>query len=248
MNESTKGFVMTKLKKLSWIICSCATFMAFAGAHAAQPGAYMGLQLGWGQVHNAGISESDANVMLADNVGTGNFFVNSFSSDTTVNGLAGRIYAGWQFNCFWGLEFGYAKFPNAPTHATVIATEISPAGPIVSQITSGSIATDAFDIDIKGILPLRNHFNLYGKIGYAYLEAWSQETLQSTSNGVTETADYNDNKHRYYPTFAVGASYDFCPDFGMDLSYTRIQKTGSDSALGSTDMVALGAYMNFGYI
>ena len=87
-------------------------------------------------------------------------------------------------------------------------------------------------------------------MGYAYLEAWSQETLTTTAiaTGAVNSFEYKDTKHRYYPEFAVGVSYNLRPDFLADLSYTRIQKTGGDIELGSTDMVALGVIWSFGAI
>lgn len=238
---------MSILKKISLTAVACTVF-ATGQTMAAIPGAYFGVQLGWGQVHNAGISQSDANQLLNDTLGVGNYVVNSFSSDATANGVAGRVFAGYQVTCNWALELGWAKFTNAPVHANLTATQITPFTTPSTVIAPGSIATDAFDLNVKGIIPLPYHFNVYGKLGYAYLEARSQETLTTNALGVINSSQYKDIKHRYYPEFGVGAAYDLRPDFTMDLSYTRIQKTGGDTQLGSTDMVALGVIWDFGAI
>lgn len=78
----------TKLGVAAVVLSSVVGGSAIA---AALPGAYVGADVGYGDVHQS-VSGVDS------------------SKDT---GLAGRVFTGWQFNQYLATELGWSKFTNA---------------------------------------------------------------------------------------------------------------------------------------
>lgn len=179
-------------------------------ASAAAPGFYVGGQAGWGDTH---YSKSD----LVGNLPAGNL-------DNT--GIAGRLFAGYQFDQNWAAELGFTKFSDTKIK-NIAGTGID-----------GKVKQHAFDLVGKGILPLENGFNLYGKLGVAYVSADPSASYE----GVTVSGD---TEHKLYPTFSAGLSYDITPNVPVDISWNRIQKIGNGD-IQSSDFIALGIAYNFG--
>lgn len=173
-------------------------------ANAALPGFYAGGQLGYG---HTSWTNSDLHV-------------NSASIDQ--DGLAGRVFGGFEFNENWAAELGYTRFPN---------TDVKNINGVAGN--NGDI-NNQYDIDLvaKGILPLANSFSMYGKLGGAYAKASSSRDLITSSS-------------RVYPTFGVGLSYDITPNVPVDLSWNRVQKV-NNGPIPSTDLFAVGVAYNFG--
>jgi opacity protein-like surface antigen len=209
-------------------------------SYAALPGFYLGGQLGWGKVHQANISRGDMNSILSSGLGTNNYTVNSFSSSGSDDGIAGRLYGGYQFNTNWAAELGWSKFKNMTTNAYSKATDNRTGSPVIAS-ASGTVKTDAFDLVAKGIYPIQNNINVYGKFGLAYLterangsaSVYERDVLSASGSG-------HQNEHKVYPTFGAGVSYDIAPNVAADVSWNRIQKVGGSKTLGSTDLVGVG--------
>lgn len=66
------------------------------------------------------------------------------------NGLVYTFGGGYQFNNYLGLEAGYTRFPDVKASKNLIAKD-----------------NKLIDIAAKGILPLSNKFNVFGKLGVA---------------------------------------------------------------------------------
>ncbi len=204
-----KKNLLAKLAVSAIAACAISTV-----ANAAVSGPYVGGQVGWG---NTNINNND---IFGNNSG--------ISSSIDNTGVAGRIFAGYQFNPNWAAELGYTRFSD---------TDINDITAYGVPVGNGSLREQAFDLVGKGILPLQNNFNLYGKLGAAYL----QGDMSFNGSGVSTTGDEN----KVYPTYGVGISYDVTPNVPVDLSWNRIQKVG-DSDLQSTDLIAVGIAYNFG--
>lgn len=211
-----------------------AGFGIATAANAAIDGAYLGGQLGWGNVNQGDFAKPNTPA-----AGT----INSTSSSSNSGGLAGRIFAGYQFMQNFAAELGYMKFHNA----TAKYSSTSTAGSTISNLNeSGTVRTHAIDLVGKGILPLNNGFNVYGKLGLAYLAANGSATGTLTTGGVSSPARVSENAHKVYPEFGVGTSYDITKNISADLSYNRIQKVGHSTQLQSTNFVGAGLAYNFG--
>lgn len=178
---------------------------------AAAPGFYVGGQLGWSK---ADYSTSDLSVpSVITNTGVDN------------SGLGGRLSAGYQFNQNWAAELGYTKYANVKfKDVTVIGTNIG-------QV---AVKNDAIDIVGKGILPLDNGFNVFGKLGMSYVKVKVDATTVNL-----RIAD--DNKWR--PTFGLGAGYDFNQNVTADISWMRVQNGGS---VRNLDLISAGVGYHFG--
>lgn len=210
-----------------------------ANAFAAAPGFYLGGQLGYGSVHQSDISRSDMNNLIGSAVGNNNFTVNSFNNSGKDTGLAGRLFAGYQFDTNWAGEMGWSKFSTMNTKASATGIDNN-NGNAINASAKGSIKTDAVDLVAKGIYPLQNNVSIYGKAGAAYVMSRAHASASVSEPIGTVSGSGSKTEHKIYPTFGVGASYDFTSNVAADLSYNRIQKVGSSSNIGSTDLVSVG--------
>lgn len=213
----------------------CLVSILSLHCHAQMPGAYIGVQLGVGHIGHTGINQTNMNSLLSQLLN--NVTINSFTSGNTTNGLAGRVFIGIQENCYWGGEFGYSRLPNLPVRSFAQGTAGFFASPYTAN-TSGSLKVVAYDLVGKGTWPLPYHFNLFGKLGLAFIDYRPDATIYVNRFGFVTSASQKFIKQRYYPTFGLGASYNFSPCIASQLSWTRIQSLSTDQ-LGSTDLLSL---------
>jgi OOP family OmpA-OmpF porin len=211
-------------------ICSIATLAAglliMSNANAADAGAYLGGQVGWGSIHQ--FNEDNDNDLI------------SYSHKD--QGVAGRLFAGYQINNNFAIETGITKFSNA----TFKDTE-SFLG--TTYTSNGKIEAYAVDVVGKAMLPLQNGFGIYGKLGAAYLsEKASYTAAVNDPDFGTESFSGDASAHKVRPTFGAGVSYDINKNLVADLSWSHIQKIGADNNTGleNTDLVALGLAYHFG--
>lgn len=232
----------------AYIIATCClplSCLFISHAYAAAPGPYLGLSYGWGS-DSGGITSSDMYTMIIDGFNTRNVTVDSFSSHATSEGGAGRIFAGFKFDPYWSLEFGWSHFPSLPVHAEASGIDQSVGRPYEVDSSLGSIKIDAFDLLVKLSWPMSWYFNVYLKGGGAYIEARSSEQVNLVRDGgVYATPNTSNVQQRYYPAFGLGMSYDITGHFVADLSYLRIQKVKSND-IGSTNMISFGFSWYFG--
>lgn len=198
---------------------SSLVMLSNASAVESANGLYLGAQGGWGNIHQEALDgDNDSN------------------ADT---GIAGRLFAGFKFNQNLALESGFTKFSNMNTSATTTTG-------LVTDSTSGQIKSYAVDLVVKGILPLQNGFDLYGKLGAAYLNEDANVSETISIPGMSATNSANKTSDAIYPTYGAGVSYTFNPNLTGDVSWMHIQKIGDNDYLGNTDFVGVGLTYNFG--
>ena len=153
------------------------------------------------------------------------------------NGLAGRLAIGYQVNQNLALELGYLQLIKAKYFEKADAFSTG----------TEKLKQNAIDIAAKGILPLSDRFNVYGKLGVAYLtsDISFKNTGSHTSNSENKNNDYNIAKHKWAPEAAVGVSYDITQNVSVDTSWTHIQPLGKKRP-GNIDFVAVGIGYKFG--
>lgn len=187
-----------QVKKIIVGVVAVAMVTAFANsAIAAQPGAYVGGQLGYGDTHDQVFNQSG-------------------------QGLAGRLFAGYQFNRNFATELGVAKFH------TIDAKNSS-----YYRNVNANLKTYVVDLTGKVIIPVAQDLNLYGKLGGAYVI--QEFTVKHVGNATQK---------KLLPTASVGVSYDISPNVAADVSYTRIQKVGTNSP-NNIDFVGAGLTYTF---
>lgn len=213
--------MLNKKRVLSVTLASVAGLLVASSASAS--GAYFGGQLGYGMTHQPGFTNTDVSRLTA------------YSRSNTPNGLAGRVFGGYDVTTNFSAEMGFTKFSNATAKLTATA----PASGTLKE----TVKTYAVDLVGKATMPLQDGFNIYGKAGVAYLHGAGNVTLSTvgtTLNGRTSV------DRKFLPTFGAGVGYEINKNVSADASWTHIQKVGSTNFLKNTDFFGLGLGYHFG--
>lgn len=139
--------------------------------------------------------------------------------DLNNDGLAGRLAIGYKITPNAALELGYLQLSEAKLKNSDLSNK-----------------QHAIDIAAKGILPITNNVDIYGKVGVAYLTT-VLDTHTRSENHIS--------KRMFAPEVAVGMGYDITPNVTVDTSLTHIQTIGSNRP-GNIDFLAVGVGYNFG--
>lgn len=195
--------------KKIWLKSLFVFFSAFPVlAHATIPGFYILGQIGSGNTH---AEASDAAAL---------------SIDSKVV-FTGRVAGGYQFNQNLALEIGYTRFSDI---------DFSGVGGVAGQ--NISLRENALDFMAKPLLPLSNNFNIYAKMGLAYVKANGSDIVNGKSY-----LGYSDG---WDPAFGLGLSYDITPNVLIDLAWTRFQSVGGNNSTPSADFYSVGVAYYFG--
>ena len=118
-----------------------------------------------------------------------------------------NLFAGYQLNRHFAVELGYSDFGNAST-----------SGFIGGVPSTATISAKAVELVGVGLLPLGDHFALYGKVGFFRYDS------DGKSTGAL-TASANDKGTEL--TFGLGAQYDFNGRFAVRAEWQRYLQVGS---------------------
>src|SRR5579872_1145391 len=195
--------ILMSLKTLSLAALAAGTLGLCSTAYAAH-GIYVGGQVGYGNA-NFGSSDDDWNASISDN--------HNNSSD---DGIAGRVYAGYQFNQYFGVETGYDMFSDSGRRDSNSDTKLR---------------TQQWDLLGKVGLPVGycTGFRADIKAGAAY----------SFGNDRDDWGDDDSNNNDINPAAGASISYNFNKNFAADVSYLHV--FGSDhSNSPNTDLATVG--------
>jgi len=148
-------------------------------------------------------------------------------SVSNQTGFAGRLAGGYQFNQNVATEIGYLRF-----------SDIAFSGIAGNPLQNVSLREKAIDFMTKLMLPLTNNFNVYGKLGLAYLKA--------NGSTVVDQKPYLAYSDSWDPALGLGLSYDITPGLLIDLAWTHLQRIGGDQAIPSADFYSIGLAYYFG--
>jgi len=192
-------------------------------AIAAVPGVYAGGQLGYGNIHESGFGNTD-------------------------QGLAGRVFAGYQINTNFAAELGWARFRTADAKYNYSYTYVFNNAPITMHSNfKDTLKTNVVDLTAKGIYPVAQDFSLYGKLGGAYVIQNSKGrgvVNFGTPGSTNSNFNWDSTDKALYPTATIGGAYDLSPNLAADVFYTRIQQVGSKS-IQSIDFAGAGLAYHF---
>jgi OmpA-OmpF porin, OOP family len=221
------------------VLSTAVLSVSALGMMAAQAtGVYVTGQLGYANTHMGSKTNINniVNPIFSD-------IVNPVASDKNLsnNGLAGRLALGYQFNQNFAVEAGYLQL-GQKKYDLPLVQDLQPATGTMK------LQQNAIDFVGKGIIPLANKINVYGKLGVAYLTTNVKGIIKG--DGIPNvTVNLNDqaqiDQHKWAPEAAVGVSYDITPNVSLDTSWTHIQPLGSNKP-GNIDFVAVGLGYNFG--
>ncbi|MFM2322285.1 MAG: hypothetical protein RLZZ225_438 [Pseudomonadota bacterium] len=203
-------------------------------ANAAAPGVYVTGQLGYANTHMGNNTNFDD---AHDNLPVHFHPNNEKDKDLSNNGLAGRIALGYQFNQNFAVEAGYLRLGQTKV-AGIIVDDIH----YDHDAATFKLQQNVIDIVAKGIVPICDKFNLYGKAGLAYINTNISGIVDVNP---TTKVKLTHQQHKLAPEVALGVSYDITPNVSIDTSWTHIQAVGKNRP-GNIDFVAVGLGYNFG--
>lgn len=231
----SKKRLITALAAVSALGLTSAAAFANSSNVNSNPDVYVGIQGGYGNTH-----WNDANIP-ADffydptegatdlNTGLSDFgFPGSRAVSFDHSGIAGRIFAGYDFNQYFAVETGYTLF--------------SKANMKVGGRKIGSVKTYGIDLLGKITVPVVDNFGVYAKAGPGYLHSTGSSAL--LGRGAIDTGSV-DNIDLVY---GFGAQYAFMPNLVADVSFTRYNgnhKIFNKNFQPDADLYAVGLAYKF---
>ena len=137
-----------------------------------------------------------------------------------------KIYGGYQFNPYFGLELAYVDLGTVK-YSGVFA---DPFGTL--PVTGGTIDIDGFYFAVLGSYPVSSSFSLFGKIG---IYSWDMHARDTTGGLPFSAAEYGADVY-----LGVGAAFYFTRNVGLRVEWERY-KLNSDNA----DMLSAGVIVRF---
>jgi opacity protein-like surface antigen len=201
------------LKKIIAVSVLGVSAFGMVAANATTPGVYVEGQVGYAK--------------------TGKHFVKPFPSGKVSSkyqgGLAGRLAIGYQFNPNWAVEMGYLQLAQQKAN-------------VKSSLAKQSVTLNqhAFDVVGKGILPITSKFDVYAKVGMAYLV---NDLKGNVVNGQSIVAPLA--KHSWAPEAGVGVTYNITSNVFIDTAFTHIQPIGKNQP-NNINMATVGLGFTFG--
>jgi OOP family OmpA-OmpF porin len=110
---------------------------------------------------------------------------------------------------------------------------------------AGRTRVNGGELSLVGRVPIGDAFAVYARAG-VYAARTRTDYAGSGSVIVIDGAE-RQSKRTTKPAYAIGASYDFSPHFGVRAEWARYDKLGNDLTGGSTDanLVSVGATYRF---
>ena len=143
-----------------------------------------------------------------------------------------KIYGGYQFNKYIGLEGGYFDLGKFGFTANT-----SPAGTL-----NGDIRLRGLNLDLVGTLPLSERFSLLGRVGANYAQA--RDTFSGT--GAVGVTNPSPSKRDTNYKIGVGLQYAFTESLSMRGELERYRINDAVGNKGHIDMVSVGLVYKFG--
>lgn len=213
------------LKKIMAVSVLGVSAFGMVAANATTDGIYVVGQAGYADTH-----------MKNKMIPTDPFEGSGFSMPN--RGFGGRLAVGYQFNPNLAVEMGYLKLLNqssrfklAPHSAYLAAKE--------------TLQQNAIDLVAKGILPITDKFNAYGKLGAAYLTSTIACQDDVTGKVSNDNRFFGIAKHTFAPEVGLGVTYNITSNIFVDTSWTHIRPIGKNKP-GNIDFAAIGIGYSFG--
>ena len=143
-----------------------------------------------------------------------------------------KIYGGYQFNPYIGLEGGYFDLGKFGFKANTL-----PLGTL-----DGNIRLRGFNLDAVGTLPLSEKFSALGRIGINHAQARDS----FTGTGAVNVANPNPSKRDTNYNFGVGVQYAFNDALAMRAEIERYRINDAIGNRGHVDVVSIGLVYRFG--
>ena len=214
---------MKKMTKISVAIISLAGLLNLA--NAATPGTYVGAGLGYSRL------ETPNQNIVSEPVPAG------VTQSHNRGGLGGRLFVGYNFNKYFGVEGGYTQYARSLYKASLGSDSVS--------LTYRD--SNVFSIVGKAYLPIEDSgFNVYALAGIANVKQTATVKINGTLGADTES----ESQSKIRPMYGIGGSYDINPHVTTSLEISRVQGFGnmktSGNAFANADLISLNLAYNFG--
>ena len=173
------------------------------------PISFAGWYLGFGMGQDYG-RDWDASRFTSSLAAQG-YTATQTSSDNSDLGF--KVFGGYQFTKYLGLEGGYAQFNNYTASGPVTGSTATP--PVVSAYQTEK--NNAWTLAAVGTLPLTKDFSVFGKVG---ADNWKRTTNTSVASATTR--DRTSSIERGVdPFYGVGVSYALMDNLTVRGEYER---------------------------
>lgn len=152
--------------------------------------------------------------------------------DTDNRDTSYKVFGGYQFNRYFGLEGGYFDLGKFGFKATSV-----PAGTL-----NGTIRIQGINLDAVGTLPLTEKFSAFGRVGATYAE--TKDTFSGT--GAIHVLDPGPQKLDTNYKYGLGLQYAFTKAFAMRLEGERYRVNDAVGNHGDIDTISVGLVFRFG--
>lgn len=149
------------------------------------------------------------------------------NSDIDAKGFAGRIFLGYNFFRFFGLELGGAYFPDADLNETVSGVKIELDG-----------FAAAVDLSAKFMLPIMDRFGVFARIGGAYSLFRGKLKIR-----ITPRVSSQETEGEFTVVWGAGATFAVTPSFVVGASWSHYD---SSNQVRSVDMI--GATISYHWV
>jgi OOP family OmpA-OmpF porin len=206
-------------------LLAIATLASVAATPAAAQDSYYYLGLGVGQTR----SLLDERRMAEEQLGASPA-ITAFQRDR--NDLGYKVFGGYQFNRYFGVEGGFIDLGRFTYHAST-----TPDGTL-----DGRLRVQGANLDLVGTLPLSESFSLLGRIGGSYVKTRNNVDGQ----GAATVADARPSQREGNPKVGVGLQYEFNRSMLLRTDYERYRIADAQGHRGNVDMLSLSLVFPFG--
>lgn len=171
----------------------------------------------------------DENRVAATVLGAG---VTATVTERDERDKAYKIFGGYQFNRYFGLEAGYFDLGRSSFRATTV-----PAGTL-----DGNMRFRGYNLDAVGTLPIGDQFALIGRVGGAF--ARTRGSFNGT--GAATVANPAPTDRQTNPKVGIGMQYAFTPGFMMRAEAERYGVSDGLGKRGRVNTYTVSLVMPFG--
>ena len=213
-----------RLRKYSWSLSMMALAIAASPFAEAQ-------DAGW----YAGASVGQARAKIDDPGITSRLLGEGFASATMNDhdrSTGFKVFAGYEFTRYLGLEGGYFNLGSFNYVATTF-----PPGTL-----NGSIQLQGLNLDGVLRLPITDRFSAFGRAGITAVQA--RDSFSGT--GLLQVSGPNPSKTAFEGKFGGGLQYDFTRAVEMRAEVERYRVPDAVGNQGDIDLFSLGLVVRFG--
>lgn len=221
-----------------------ATSVLTTAAYAAYPtieepvaadhsGFYVGGDIGWGQQNLSSGRRDEPTVLdgagVVTNPGTAGNRVRLKGG--SEDGIAGRIFIGYNVNEFFGVELGGAAWSQADYNGNIY----DPTDTTFLGKARGNQNTWDIDLLAKVTYPFENGFKVFAKGGGAYV--WSNTDISRNTmaiNAPLTRAKADSSESELRPEAAVGIGYNIDDNWSVNAQYAYIWGNNDNPLKGGT--------------